>query len=73
MQNSDRAEQGAWWEETAQLLDGEATFRDSTDVEVDHLRPEGLDLLDAAGPGARQLAKAAANAYRESTFYRRPA
>ena len=33
--NSARPEQDAWWAETSQLLDGEATFRDSTDVEVD--------------------------------------
>jgi hypothetical protein len=33
--NSDRPEQGAWWEETAKLLDGEATFRDSSDIVVD--------------------------------------
>lgn len=39
---------------------------DGTDVEVDHLRPEGPDLLDAAGPGARQLAEAAASAQRET-------
>lgn len=35
MANSTRPEQGAWWAETAQLLDGEAVFRDSTDVVVD--------------------------------------
>jgi len=35
MANSGRPEQGAWWAETAQLLDGEATFRNSTDVDVD--------------------------------------
>lgn len=33
--NSDRPEQGAWWSQTSELLDGEASFRDSTDVEVD--------------------------------------
>ncbi len=33
--NSDRAEQGEWWAETAKLLDGEASFRDSTRVLVD--------------------------------------
>ncbi len=33
--NSDRPEQGAWWAETEKLLDGEATFRDSTRVLVD--------------------------------------
>jgi hypothetical protein len=30
--NGGRPEQGAWWEQTAKLLDGEATFRESTDV-----------------------------------------
>ena len=35
MANSARPEQGAWWAETAQLLDGEAAFRNSTDVDVD--------------------------------------
>jgi hypothetical protein len=33
--NSDRPEQTAWWEETAKLVDGEPTFLDSTDVDVD--------------------------------------
>jgi hypothetical protein len=35
MANSARPEQDAWWAETAQLLDGEAVFRNSTDVTVD--------------------------------------
>jgi hypothetical protein len=35
MANSARPEQGAWWAETARLLDGDAVFRNSTDVEVD--------------------------------------
>jgi hypothetical protein len=35
MANSARPEQGAWWAETAQLRAGEATFRTSTDVDVD--------------------------------------
>ena len=35
MANSARPEQDAWWAETAQLLDGEAEFRNSTDVDVD--------------------------------------
>jgi hypothetical protein len=30
--NSDRPEQGAWWNEFAKLLDGEATFHNCTDV-----------------------------------------
>jgi hypothetical protein len=30
--NSDRPEQGAWWEKTAKLFDAEPTFRESTDV-----------------------------------------
>lgn len=33
--NSDRPEQGAWWAELEKLLDGEATFRDSTRVMVE--------------------------------------
>ena len=35
MANSARPEQDAWWSETAKLLDGEATFRNSTDVDLD--------------------------------------
>ena len=30
--NSDRPEQGQWWQETEKLLDGPATFRESTDT-----------------------------------------
>ena len=30
--NSQRPEQGRWWEETQRLFDGEVTFRDSEDV-----------------------------------------
>jgi hypothetical protein len=33
--NSQRPEQGRWWEETARLFDGEVTFRDSEDVTVE--------------------------------------
>lgn len=33
--NSDRPEQGRWWAGTSTLFDGEATFRDSSDVVVD--------------------------------------
>jgi hypothetical protein len=33
--NSDRPEQGQWWAETAGLLDGEATFRNSVNVMPD--------------------------------------
>ena len=32
--NSARPEQGEWWEATAACLDGEATFRDSTEVDT---------------------------------------
>lgn len=32
--NSDRSEQGAWWIETAKYFDGDATFKDYTDVDV---------------------------------------
>jgi hypothetical protein len=42
--NSDRPEQGAWWAELEALLDGEAQFRDSTDVEI-----ESVGDLDSAG------------------------
>jgi hypothetical protein len=39
--NSDRPEQGQWWAQTAQLLDGEATFRNSVDVMPDlHGNPD---------------------------------
>ena len=33
--NSDRPEQGAWWAEMEKLFDGEPTFRDSNDIQVD--------------------------------------
>jgi hypothetical protein len=33
--NSERPEQGQWWAETERLFDGEAIFRDSSDVTVD--------------------------------------
>jgi hypothetical protein len=33
--NSDRPEQDQWWSQTAKLLTGEASFRDSNDVTVD--------------------------------------
>jgi hypothetical protein len=33
--NNDRPEQDQWWAETAQLLDGEATFRNSVNVMPD--------------------------------------
>ena len=33
--NSDRYEQDQWWTETSKLFDGEATFRDSSDVTLD--------------------------------------
>ena len=32
--NSDRPEQGKWWEETSKHLEGEATFRDTDEVET---------------------------------------
>ena len=34
-QNSQRPEQDRWWAETSKLFDGDVTFRESTDVEVD--------------------------------------
>ena len=33
--NSDRPEQDRWWSETSRLFDGEPTFRDSSQVDVD--------------------------------------
>jgi hypothetical protein len=36
--NSDRSEQGEWWAETSKLFTGEASFRDSNDVDVDIIR-----------------------------------
>jgi hypothetical protein len=33
--NSQRPEQTRWWEETRQLFDGDVTFRDSEDVDID--------------------------------------
>ncbi len=32
--NSQRPEQGSWWEETAKLFEAEVTFRDTTDVKT---------------------------------------
>lgn len=32
--NSDRAEQGDWWNETAKYYDGDVTFRDSSDTDT---------------------------------------
>jgi hypothetical protein len=32
--NASRAEQGAWWEETARYFDGEPSFRESSDVAI---------------------------------------
>jgi hypothetical protein len=32
--NSDRSEQGAWWNETAKYFDGDVTFRDCRDVDT---------------------------------------
>jgi hypothetical protein len=33
--NSDRPEQGQWWEQTSKIFTEEATFRDSTEVDID--------------------------------------
>ena len=33
--NSDRPEQGAWWAEMEKVFDGQPTFQDSNDVQVD--------------------------------------
>ena len=35
MRNSDRPEQGQWWEHTSKLFAGEPTFSDSTEVDLD--------------------------------------
>jgi len=35
--NSERPEQGRWWEETSRLFDGEVTFLDSEDVTVEQV------------------------------------
>lgn len=32
--NSERPEQSAWWDETSKFIDGEATFRESSDVDT---------------------------------------
>ena len=42
--NSERPEQGSWWNETAEYFDGDVTFRDCADVDV-----EQIGDLDAAG------------------------
>ena len=54
-QNSDRPEQGAWWEQTAALFSGEPEFHDSTTVEVDTPGDPGEGRLRAgdAGPVER--------------------
>jgi hypothetical protein len=44
--NSQRPEQDRWWRETEKLYDGEATFRDSTDVTLDlHGDPNQADFV----------------------------
>jgi hypothetical protein len=35
--NSERPEQGSWWTDTAKYFDGEVTFRDCTDVDVEEI------------------------------------
>jgi hypothetical protein len=42
--NSERPEQGSWWAETAKYFDGDVTFRDCTDVDI-----EQIGDLDSAG------------------------
>lgn len=42
--NSERPEQGSWWNDTAKYFDGEVTFRNCTDVDV-----EQFGDLDEAG------------------------
>jgi hypothetical protein len=44
--NSARPEQDAWWTETAKLLDGDPTFQESTDVQVDVIGdPDGAGFV----------------------------
>jgi hypothetical protein len=42
--NSERPEQGSWWSETAKYFEGDVTFRDCADVDV-----EQIGDLDTAG------------------------
>src|SRR5689334_11063567 len=42
--NSERPEQGTWWSDTAKYFEGDVTFRDCTDVDV-----EQIGDLDRAG------------------------
>jgi len=42
--NSDRPEQGQWWAEMEKVFDGQPTFQDSNDVEI-----EAVGDLDSAG------------------------
>ena len=42
--NSERPEQGSWWDETVKLFAGDVTFRDCTDVDI-----EQIGDLDSAG------------------------
>ena len=35
--NSERPEQGSWWRDTAKYFDGEVTFRDCPDVDVEEI------------------------------------
>jgi hypothetical protein len=57
--NSDRPEQGEWWAETAKLLDGEATFRDSSQVMVDvHGDPDAAGFVQVMQGGSTDPARA---------------
>ena len=47
--NSQRPEQTAWWNETAKYFDGDPTFRESSDVEVNVNRGADPSTLDSAG------------------------
>ena len=53
-QNSDRPEQGAWWEKMASLFDGEPTFHNSTRVEVDTPGDPASGRLRAGDAGPHQ-------------------
>jgi hypothetical protein len=51
--NSDRPEQGQWWEETAKLFTGEVTFRDSSDVTADvHGDPDAAGFVQVMQGGS---------------------
>jgi hypothetical protein len=51
--NSDRPEQGAWWAEMSELIDGDPVFRDSDRVMVDvHGNPEDAGFVQVMQGGS---------------------